>query len=117
MISSQEFRNKYEKFYDCMRMYLWPYDILEILADVEATIFSAFIDVPKLRLLLDKLEGQIKQNFEDDELLQKSFNNIKKLVEDKDEEIYLPLTRVKEVNPDEDKQIRIIKEEDNSEEQ
>ena len=119
MISTQEFRNRYEEFYNCIRLYLWPYSTLETLAEVEATIYSAFIDIPKLESGLVKLESEIKQMFDEDPLLVKSFNKLKDLTEEANEpdNLFMPLSQVKEVNPDENKQIRIFQEEDNSEEQ
>ena len=105
-ISSQDFRNAYEKFYNEFRKYLWPYEVLEVLADIEVNIYSSFIDMDKLRIDFAKLRKSMKDVINDDEFLAKFTNKIQKLLDDKDAGSYLRLPRVNEVNPENDKVIK-----------
>lgn len=113
MISSQEFRNQYEKFYNSMREYLWSYPVVEQLAEVEVDIYSAFIDRDKLRNDFNKLVSDIDRDILDDDTdLQKSIDNIRELIDSEDEDSYLTISRVQEVRPDENKQIKQVTKED-----
>lgn len=106
MISSQEFRNAYEKFYDAMRLYLWPYDTLEILAEVEADIYSTFIDRYKLSSDFYKLHREIKDVLNEDKEFEKTFSTLQKLVDAEDEDSYSPLTRVEEKRQEKNKVLK-----------
>lgn len=119
MISSQDFRNSYEDFYRDLREYLWPYSVLEELAEVEVDIFTSFIDFEKLQKDFKKLSQSIKEALAEDELLSKSYANLSKLIENEYEpnDQYLIIQRVEEVNPDEDKQIRTKPEENEDSEE
>lgn len=107
-ISSQEFQNQYEKFYVQMRMYLWPYEVLKNLADVETDIYSAFIDIDKLKQHFDKLRSGVKEICKEDDNFRIEFNNLSELVDTKEPKFYARLFEVGEVNPENDKQIRTI---------
>ena len=115
ILSSQDFRNSYEEFYMNIRNYLWPYDALKALAEVENDIFTAFIDFDLLQRDVDKLYSFIKDTMKEDKRLEKSFNEIYDLIQDSHEDdtkIYSFLRQVAEVNPTNDKQIRTIPEEE-----
>lgn len=111
LISSQDFQNVYERFYNDMRNYLWPFSVLEELSDVEANIYSAFIDVDKLKLDLSNLYKSIKDVMKDDKHLQKSYDEIMELLNEEDVSRYARLPQVNEVDPEKPKSIRTIPEE------
>lgn len=107
-LSSQEFRNLYEKFYSRIRNYLWPVETLKVLAEVEANIYSAFIDYSKLGKDLDRLKTHIKDTMEDDKYLDDSYNKIVKLLEEAEQDgfdPYLSIYQVQEVDPELSKQL------------
>ena len=108
MISSQDFRNKYEVFYDAMRLYLWPYDVLEILGNLEVEIYTDFFDIEKLKNYFYKLKNSIKEVLEEDEDLAKACKSIEDLINeiDDDTSYYYGLNRVTEVNQDKNKVLR-----------
>ena len=107
-VSSQDFRNTYEKLYNEIRKYLWPFSVLQELSDVEVDIYSAFIDVKKLRLDFDKLRASMKDVLKDDEQLSKYVNKIINMLDDEDVGSYLRLPRVNETDPNKPKQIKTI---------
>lgn len=118
IISAQDLRNAYEKFYTKFREYLWPFGLLENLANAEVEIYTAFPDKTIIELNLSKLRSAIADASKDykDEELQSEFDALVDLVEELDTETtYHIIQKVEEVNPDEDKQIKSTVEEDNSE--
>lgn len=114
-ISSQDFRNIYEKFYAQLRNYLWPYKTLKELADVEVDIYSAFIDIDKLQNDLNKLYTSIKDVFKDDPNLEKSYNLLFELANVEEPTFYSRLNMVQEADPEKAKSIRTIPEEEEEE--
>ena len=117
-VSAQDFRNAYETFYDKFRNYLWPYNVLEDLANVEVDIYTDFFDKDHLQRGLSRLNKSIHDAVKDyeDEDLQKSYDKIVKLLDETDpEQMFYQLDRVEEVNPGEDKQIKSEPEESSEE--
>lgn len=116
-ISSQDFRNAYEKFYARMRNYLWPYSTLQYLADIEVNIYSSFVDIEKFKNDLNKLYSAIREVCVDDEKLSKAYKDLEKLTLVDDPSYYYSLYKVEEVNPENEKQIRTIPEEEEEEDE
>jgi len=111
-VSSQDFRNVYEKFYNSMRRYLWPFSVLQELAEVETNIYSAFIDISKLKVDFSKLYSSIKDALKEDAELKKYANKLDNLVNNQDTATYFRLLRVNEVNPEKSKQLKSISDEE-----
>ena len=119
MTSAQDLRNQYEKFYAEFRKYLWPYNVLEDLAEFEVDIYSAFFDIEKLKRDFGKLRKpvlDVNKDFDDTYILKiyDSFNSIIDQIEP--DHIYQSIGRVEEVHPDEDKQIKPAEPEDSESE-
>ena len=96
--NSAYFRVAYEKFYVEMRDYLWDFDTLKLLADVEVATYNAFIDMKDLEQKLLKLYQRIKPAAQEDEYLQEAYDNFYNMIEDsKDSTIYFKLYQVEEV--------------------
>ena len=111
-VSSQDFRNVYEKFYNSMRRYLWPFSVLRELAEVETNIYSAFIDMPKLKVDFDKLYSSMKDTLKEDAELRKYVSKLSSLLDNQDATNYFKLFRVNEVNPEKPKQLKSISNEE-----
>lgn len=108
-ISSQNYRNVYEKLYDQVRNYLWPYQVLEVLADVETDIYNAFIDTDKLRIDFEKLKKAMKDVLIDDPLLQKYVTKMTDLLNEPVETtVFLGIPKVNESNPENFKIIKTL---------
>lgn len=116
VISSQDFRNTYQRFYDYIRNYLWPYNTLVDLAAVEDDIYTSFIDYDKLSRDLNKLYTSIKETCKEDDDLQKAYNEFLELIEAKNANpsinIYSLLPRVEETNPEQNKVLKFEEDED-----
>lgn len=111
-ISSQDFRNQYERFYAQMRKYLWNYQALKELAEIEANIYTAFIDIDKLRADFARLEKYTKEVCKEDELFKKEFDRMSKLINKENDIYYARLPQVGEIHPEKLKQIRTISDEE-----
>lgn len=114
-VSSQDLRNIYEQFYNSMRNYLWPYDVLEQLADVEVNIYSAFINIPKLESDFNKLKSSLSDVCKEDGELKSLTSEINEIISQPDIELYHRLNRVAEVNPTMIKTIRTLPREEDLE--
>lgn len=115
LLSSQDFRNSYEKFYNRIRNYLWPIDVLKMLADVEVDIYSAFIDYSELRKHLDRLASYIRDQLKEDDYLRKSYEELVDLLDDTDEvesTPYFNLYQVAETDPEINKVLKTSDEEE-----
>ena len=117
VISSQDFRNTYQRFYTYVRNYLWPYSTLVDLAAVEDDIYTSFIDYDKLSRDLSKLYTSIKEICKEDDDLNKAYNEFLELIEAKNANpainIYSLLQKVEETNPEQDKTLKFEEDKDN----
>lgn len=59
MITSVQLQNAYIQMYRCMREYIWPYEAVSALADLEVSIFCAFPNMYEVRNNLAKLYTEI----------------------------------------------------------
>ena len=115
MITSRDFRLKYEPFYDAMRLYLWPYDILELLGNIEVEIYTDFMDREKLSRDFAKLRNNIREVISEDDNLEKRANDLQELIDSEDTDSYYPITRVAEKDQENDKVLAVADEEDEEE--
>lgn len=106
MISAQDFRNKYEKLYNEMRLYLWPYDILELLGNIEVNIYSAFIDRDKLYNDYSKLETLIREDLSENDELKKAYDDLGDLICNNNDKSYHAIMRVGEKDPQTNKSLK-----------
>lgn len=107
LLSSQDFQNCYERLYKQVRNYLWPYDVLVDLANFEANVYSTFIDMDKLRVDFEKLKKSMKAEIKEDEDLAKMFDKMSKLVYDDEAGYYAKIRQVNEVNPENNKVLKV----------
>ena len=59
MHSAQVFRNRYIDLYKELRKYLWDFDVICVIADIETEVYKIFPDILKLQGLVDKLRRLI----------------------------------------------------------
>lgn len=114
-VTQYDLRHAYEQFYERVRNYLWPYQVIEDLADVEVQIYTAFGDIDELRKKLSGLYSSFKEAFEDDEKFKKSYDSLKQLVDSFEYNSH-SLTRVDETDSNKDKILTVDKEEEEEEE-
>ena len=95
-MNSNEIQNAYVDLYTQMRKYIWPFDVIDILVDLEIESFKSFPDVMKLRELLDRLHREIQSTLSDDKDFETAYSSFKKLLDD-DNAMYKLLEQVREV--------------------
>lgn len=70
-VTSLDIQNKYQKLYKFMMKYLWDYQTVEALANLEIECFKAFPDKAAMQKYLEDLKYRIKNTYneltEDDE--------------------------------------------------
>lgn len=97
MISMNDLETSYIHMYKDLRNYIWGFDTVETLADLEIATFSRFPDLEKVSNLFNKLYQDIREICAEDEDLNNSVEKFRTLIES-DDSCYCTLTRVKEVN-------------------
>lgn len=107
MIQLQDITRKYVKFYTAMREYVWPFDTVQDLAELEISIYNRFPDTEDIKKRLNLLYMDIRDTLKEDEDLQKTYNKLKESLDSST--IYADLYSVKEEYDYED-----LKEQENS---
>ena len=97
--SSQTFRNVYERFYNEFRRYLWPYSVLVNLADLECDIYSAFLNLSKLKTDFARLNSVTRQVRSDDMAFGKVYRELENLINETTSNSYMLINRVEAINP------------------
>ena len=95
-MNSNEIQNAYVNLYTQIRKYIWPFDVIDILVDLEIESFKSFPDVMKLRELLDRLYREIQSTLSDDKDFETAYSSFKELIDD-DNTMYKLLEQVREV--------------------
>lgn len=75
LMSFNELQNRYIQLYKLLRNYIWEYDIVELIADLEVLTFTAFTDKEELKKALDALERAVRFTdvWKQDEQMQEQF--------------------------------------------
>lgn len=94
--SSQLFRNFYIRLYKELRKYLWDFDTVNLIADIELSAYKSFPDVAQLKLLLGRLRQNLFETLREDDELRKSLEDFEESVND-NQEVVLFIKRPKEV--------------------
>ena len=79
-----------------MRNYIWDFEVIENLANLEIDCYQALPDISKVKIDLDKLKSTIREIFNKDENLKSAFDNLFDYI-DSDNDVYTKIDRVKEV--------------------
>lgn len=70
MTQTSEFQNAYNYLYECMRKYIWDYDVIEALADVEVKSYQRFPNTRELSESVARLKYLVSYyDIEDKELM------------------------------------------------
>lgn len=96
MVTSTQLQNKYIKLYENIRNYIWSYEVVNLLADLEIETFKALPDIIQIKSFLDKLHIETRNVCKEDEDLEQSFVDFEQTLEDSDEVCYT-ITQVNEV--------------------
>lgn len=98
MVSANELQNLYNDIYVQMRMYIWDFGTIELLADFEIAVYQRFPDISAVVKAFDKLRSEVSSTdiYREDKELKGAFEAFDEFIEDVDE-IYYGLVTFKEV--------------------
>ena len=102
MISTFRLQQAYINLYKQFRNYIWDYNKVEMLANLEMAIFKACPDITECKMLFNTLKINIQDIVSEDEDFKEVIDDFSELL-DSDTEIYCPITVIKERVQDEDK--------------
>lgn len=98
MVDTNRLRNAYIDFYSEFRKYIWNFETILELANLESIIYTAFYDTGKLITCLNKLKSSMKEILVNDEDLKTSFDNMYELAnESSSDDMYVKIIKYKEV--------------------
>ena len=92
MISTNDIQRAYNDLYVELRKYIWGFEVVKAIADLEVASYTAFPDMAELKSVLSKLKMLIRYDMDDEEL-KESFDKFEELIKD-DPEIYLKLNEI-----------------------
>lgn len=96
--TAKRLQSDYNDFYIQFRKYVWEFDAVEALADLETEIYTTFPDISKIKSKCKTLEQIISRTglFDEDADLQTAFDILKNSIEETDD-IYVGIKTFKEV--------------------
>lgn len=96
MISSKEIQHRYVKMYEKLRNYIWGFETVEKLANLEIEVYNSFPDISKIQSFFNSLYQDVKTVFDEDEELAEAVDAFKKFIESIESDFYLKLDKVQE---------------------
>ena len=82
--------------YTELRNYIWGFDTVERLADLEVEVYNSFPDISKIQSTFNALYVDVRDMFDEDEELAEAVNSFKELIESIEGDFYLKLDKVQE---------------------
>ena len=96
MISSNTIQSAYVYLYTQLRKYIWPFDVLDNLVDLEMSVYKAIPTISEIKAAFNRLEVDIKAAALDDTELAEALNEFEDIIQ-QDTDTYIKLDQVKEV--------------------
>lgn len=84
MINSVRLQDAYINLYSELRKYIWRFDIVELIADLEVAVFTRFQNINRVNELITKLYSEIKDLITEDDDLNESFNKFFDIIQEAD---------------------------------
>ena len=82
MTNSADIQTAYNKFYKQMRNYIWEFKTVDLLAELEISIYKRFPDIEDTKKILEKLKAKIDKTMSDDEDFKKAYDKLAKVLSD-----------------------------------
>lgn len=96
MISSAIIQREYNRLYREIRKYIWGFQAVEALADLEISVYRRIPDMFEIQVKLDAFRQYTKELEDEDENLVKAIDRLQDLLNE-DEEAYAKIYEVSEV--------------------
>ena len=102
MLNSSDIKLAYNELYKVMRNYIWDYNTVVDLANLEVESYTTFPDVDNLKRLYNILFQDILSMYHEDEELRDAFDEYSETLDNSIDGVYTKLSKVNEVIPNED---------------
>ena len=96
MLSSSDMQLVYVELYKVMRNYVWSFDVVEQLADLEVEVYQAFPNMSTVRSKFEKLRNLISEQCRADEELEAVVSDFDETIQS-DDTLYARIYQVSEV--------------------
>ena len=96
MLSAKKLQNQYIKLYEQIRKYLWPFETVRYIAELEESVYKRFPDINYIRNVLRFLESEMMHELRDDEELREEFDKITEIA-NSSSEVFAKLDKYSEV--------------------
>lgn len=97
MISCTDIQVMYNRLYKEVRRYIWSFQAVEALADLEIACYEACPDIHKIRAVFSRFKQYALEVLYEDEDMLEVFDRFEELINSEDT-CYTPLEKVEEVN-------------------
>lgn len=105
IIDMQDISFAYIRLYRQLRNYIWPYETVEHIAELEIAVHNRFPNLQDVRKYFNLLYQDINRSEIEDEDLDKAVKQFKSCVESGDNIMYAILPKTEEVYSNENKEI------------
>ena len=105
IIEMHDISYAYIRLYRQLRNYIWPYETVEHIAELEVAIHNRFPDLQDVRKYFNLLCRDIDKSEIDDEDLEKAVQQFESCIESEDSVLYAILPKTEEVYSNENKEI------------
>lgn len=96
MISNYELQQAYNDLYAVLRMYIWEYDVIDAIANLEIAVYETLADVNAVKNAFRKLDTLVRPVSQRDEDVKNAMKEFSDVIDSADS-VYCKLTQVNEV--------------------
>lgn len=96
MISNYELQQAYNDLYSVLRMYIWEYDVIDAIANLEIAVYETLADVNAVEDAFRKLDTLVRPVSQRDEDVKNAMEEFSDVIDSADS-VYCKLTQVNEV--------------------
>ncbi len=96
MITTNDLQRCYIELYKRLRDYLWPFSVVEIIANLEIAVFCSFPDLSEVNSKFNRLCLEIRECAKEDQEMQDAIDSMRKLLSN-ESEVYCKIKNVNEV--------------------
>jgi hypothetical protein len=105
IIDMHDISYAYVNLYRQLRNYIWPYETVEHIAELEIAVHSRFPNLQDVKRYFNLLRQDISRSDIEDEDLDKAVKQFESKIESNDSLLYATLPKIEEVYSSENKEI------------
>lgn len=85
MLNAKLLQNSYNKLYTSLRQYIWPMHVVDMIADLEVSIYKVFPDLLEVRNHYNRLKVECLRYISDDEDMKAKFEDFREVLDSSDQ--------------------------------